>query len=89
MSDGIVKHENRDDLHGVTVVLSGASGRTYVGRWHERQPRGVVLRDVAVLEPGQDVDAWLARLVKFGVPPEQRLLVVPGEEVGEVRRLAD
>ncbi|HRP06936.1 MAG TPA: hypothetical protein PLL69_00480 [Gemmatimonadales bacterium] len=87
MSDGITKHENRDDLHGVTVVISGASGRTYVGRWHERQPRGVVLRDVAVLESGNDVNTWLAKLEKFGVPPEQRLLVVPSEEVGEVRKL--
>lgn len=86
MTDGIIKHENRDDLHGVTVVISGASGRTYVGRWHERQERGVVLRDVAVLEPGNDEAAWLVKLTKFGVPPEQRLLVVPSDEVGEVRR---
>lgn len=89
MSDGITKHENRDDLHGVTVVIAGASGRTYVGRWHERQPRGVVLRDVAVLEAGGDSAAWLGRLLKFGVPPEQRLLVVENDEVGEVRRLVE
>ncbi len=88
MIDGITKHHDRDELHGVTVVVSGASGRTYVGRWHERQERGVVLRDVAMLEPGNDVDAWLAKLAKFGVPPEQRLLVVPNEEVGEVRKFS-
>ena len=86
MSDGITKHHDRDELHGITVVVSGRSGRTYVGRWHERQPRGVVMRDTAVLEPGQDADAWLAKLVKFGVPPEHRVLVVPDEEVGEVQR---
>jgi hypothetical protein len=87
VSDGITKHHDRDDLHGITVVVTGTSGATYVGRWHERQPRGVVLRDVATLAAGQDVDAWLAKLVKFGVPPEERLLVLPHEEVGEVRRL--
>lgn len=87
MSDGITKHHDRDDLHGITVVVTGTSGATYVGRWHERQPRGVVLRDVATLAAGQDVDAWLAKLVKFGVPPEERLLVLPHEEVGAVRRL--
>lgn len=86
MSDGITKHHDRDDLHGITVVVTGTSGATYVGRWHERQPRGVVLRDVAKLAAGEDVDAWLAKLVKFGVPPEERLLVLPHEEVGEVRR---
>ena len=87
MSDGILKHHNRDDLHGITVVLTGKSGRTYVGRWHERQPRGVVMRDATILEPGAaDTEQWLAKLAKFGVPPEHRTLVVPDDEVGEVRR---
>ena len=87
MSDGILKHANRDDLHGITVVVTGTSGRTYVGRWHERQPRGVVMRDATILEPNtSDVAAWLGKLAKFGVPPEHRTLVVPDDEVGEVRR---
>ncbi len=86
MTDGITKHHDRDELHGITVVVNGTSGRTYVGRWHERQPRGVVMRDVAILEPGQDGEAWLAKLAKFGVPPEHRMLVVPDEEMGAVRR---
>jgi hypothetical protein len=86
MTDGITKHHDRDELHGITVVVNGTSGRTYVGRWHERQPRGVVMRDVAILEPGQDAEAWLSKLAKFGVPPEHRMLVVPEEEMGEVRR---
>lgn len=86
MSDGITKHHDRDELHGITVVVTGTSGATYVGRWHERQPRGVVLRDVATLPAGQDVATWLARLEKFGVPPAERTLVLPHEEVGEVRR---
>lgn len=87
MSDGILKHANRDDLHGITVVLTGKSGRTYVGRWHERQPRGVVMRDATILEPGTaEVTAWLAKLVKFGVPPEHRTLVVPDDEIAAVQR---
>ena len=87
MSDGILKHANRDELHGITVVLTGNSGRTYVGRWHERQPRGVVMRDATILEPGTgDTEQWLARLAKFGVTPDHRMLVVPEEEVGEVRK---
>ncbi len=86
MSDGITQHHDRDELHGITVVVGGKSGRTYVGRWHERQPRGVVMRDVAILEPGEDAAAWLARLAKYGVPPDHRMLVVPDDEMGEVRR---
>lgn len=85
MSEGITKHHDRDDLHGITVVVSGKSGRTYVGRWHERQPRGVVMRNVAILETG-DPAPWLEKLARFGVPPEHRTYVVPEEELGEVRR---
>jgi hypothetical protein len=83
---GITLHHNRDDLHGITVVVDGASGRTYVGRWHERQERGVVMRDTTILEADADKDAALAKLAKFGIPPDHRTLVVPNEEFVGVRK---
>lgn len=83
---GITLHHNRDDLHGITVVVDGASGRTYVGRWHERQERGVVMKDAATLEPGEDRESWLLKLARFGIPPEHRMLIVPSEEFRAVRR---
>jgi hypothetical protein len=89
MADGMVLHPGHDELHGITVVVSGTSGRTYVGRWHEQQPRGVVMRDVAILETGEDEAAWLARLAKFGVPPEHRVHVVAGDEILSVRRFQE
>jgi hypothetical protein len=84
----MVLHPGHDELHGITVLVEGASGRTYVGRWHERQERGVVMRDTAILEPGNDRDAWLAQLRKFGVPPEHRMLVIPADEFLSVARFA-
>lgn len=89
MADGIVQHHNRDDLHGITVVVEGVSGRTYVGRWHEQKPRGVVMRDVAILEPDGDVEGWVSRLRKFGVPPEHRVHVVDTAEFLSVRRFQE
>jgi hypothetical protein len=83
---GITLHHNRDDLHGITVVVEGVSGRTYVGRWHERQERGVVMRDTTILEAEADKDAALAKLAKFGIPPDHRTLVVPNEEFVGVRK---
>jgi hypothetical protein len=83
---GITLHHNRDDLHGITVVVEGTSGRTYVGRWHERQERGVVMRDTTILEPDTDKDAALAKLAKFGIPPDHRTFVVPNEEFVGVRK---
>ena len=88
---GHVFHPGHEELHGVTVVLTGASGRTYVGRYHERGPRGIVMHDVAVHDPagsGQPVDAWLARQMQFGVKAEHRILVVPEGEAGAMRTLA-
>ncbi len=84
---GMVLHPGHDELHGTTVIVTGASGRLYVGRWHEQQPRGVVMKDATVLEPAGEEEhaARLARLAKFGIPPEHRLLVVPPEEFAGVR----
>ena len=88
---GMVLHPGHDELHGVTVVIAGRSGRTYVGRWHERGARGVVMKDVAIHDPavaGVDLEAWLAKQRKFGVAATEKVLVVPNDEVtGEVGRL--
>jgi hypothetical protein len=89
---GHVFHPGHDELHGVTVVVSGASGRTYVGRWHEKGARGITMRDVAIHDPGRDailVDAWLARQQKFGVAVTEKLLVIPEEEARTVRPFGD
>ena len=76
----------------MTVIVEGASGRTYVGRYHERGTRGVVMHDVGIHDPATaatDRAAWLARIMKFGVPPEHRQLIVPENEAGAITRLAD
>ncbi len=86
---GHVFHPGHDDLHGVTVIVNGTSGRTYVGRWHERTPRGVVLHDVAVHDPAAsplDRDGWLARQRKFGVAASEKYLIVAPDEAGEVEQ---
>lgn len=78
----------------MTVVMKGTSGRTYLGRYHERTPRGVVLRDAAVFDPatgggGDGVEVWLERQKQFGVRVEHRALVVPTDEAGSITRFLD
>lgn len=87
---GHVFHPGHDDLHGITVVLEAASGKTYVGRWHERGEKGVVLHDVATHDPagGLSRDDFLARTLKFGVRPEQKTVLV-SEALLSVRKLAE
>ena len=88
---GHVFHPGHEDLHGVTVVVDDREGRTYVGRYHEATPRGIVLHDVAVRAQGEPIDrvAWLRRQLKFGVQVMERTVLVPGDSAGPVGRLVD
>lgn len=89
---GFVFHPGHQELHGVTVVVDGTDGRTWVGRFDREDERGVLLRDVAVWDPAtvhHSVEEFLARTLKFGVRAEVRQLVLPSAEVRGIRRLAE
>ncbi len=88
---GHVFHPGHEDLHGVTVVLEGRSGRTYIGRYHERVDRGVLLHDAGVHDPASGVsrEEYVKRTLKFGVKAEHKTLVVSNDEVGEIRKLGE
>ena len=87
---GHVFHPGHQELHGTTVVVTGRSGRTYVGRFHEQGDRGLEMHDVGVHDPASAAlprDAWLERQHQFGIRVDHRHLILPPAEVGEVRRL--
>lgn len=89
---GHVFHPGHEELHGVTVVVEGSSGRTWVGRYHERTERGVLLRDVAVHDPATAAvprPDWIARLMRFGVKAEHRQVMVPDSDAGRITRLIE
>jgi hypothetical protein len=87
---GMVFHPGHEELHGVTVVIDGSSGKSWVGRYHERTERGILLHDVSIHDPATALvprEAWLERLRKFGVKVDAKHVVVPEAEAVEVRRL--
>ena len=89
---GHVFHPGHEDLHGVTVVVEAPSGRTWVGRYHERNERGVLLHDAAVHDPATAAISrpdWIARLMQFGVKAEHRQVVVPDSDAGRITRLIE
>lgn len=89
---GMVFHPGHEELHGVTVVVDGSSGRSWVGRYHERTGRGIHLHDVAIHDPATALlprDAWLDRLRKFGVKIDTKHVVIPDAESARVRRLTE
>ena len=85
---GHVFHPGHEELHGITVVLDGVSGRTYVGRYHERTDAGLLLHDVGVHDPSGGVtrEEYLKRTNKFGVRADHKHLVVPHDEVAALVR---
>jgi hypothetical protein len=87
---GHVFHPGHHELHGVTVVIRTTGSRTWIGRFHEQDERGIHLRDAAVHDAaasGQTTDDYLRRAVKFGVRPEQKYVVLPAGEVTEITPL--
>lgn len=85
---GHVFHPGHEELHGVTVVVKGRSGKTYVGRYHERTERGVLLHDVGTHDPATgSLEAYLERTNRFGVRTDAKHLVVPDDEVLEIVKL--
>jgi hypothetical protein len=89
---GHVFHPGHQELHGVTIVLETRGSRTYVGRFHSQDERGVELHDVGVhdaLAGGTSKEEFLRQCNKFGIRPEHRDLLVPSNEVASISRLVD
>lgn len=89
---GHVFHPGHEELHGVTVVVESSGGTTWVGRYHERNDRGVFMHDVAIHDPTTATlprDAWLERLLTFGIKVDAKHLVIPASEAGRITRLLE
>ncbi len=89
---GMVFHPGHEELHGVTVVVDGPRGRSWVGRYQERTERGIVLLDVSLHDPATAAlprDAWIQRLLKFGIPADAKHVVIPEVEAERVTRLVE
>ncbi len=85
-------HEDRHELHGITVVVETVGPLTYIGRCHEIDDENVVLIDVDVHEDGPDgrsKDEFIQKAARVGVWTKHKHLVVPVAEVTSVRRLGE
>ena len=86
---GFAYHKNRQELHGITVVVTGVSGTTWVGRFHEQNDEGVVLKDVGIHDGSEGpLEQWLAQARKFGIRVDERAVTVLAAEVVGVERLS-
>lgn len=85
-------HQDKHQLHGITVVVDTAGPELYVGRCDDMDDERVILLDADVHRQGDDGpgrEEWLDRAARFGVWARHPRLVLPRAEVTSVRRLGD
>ena len=85
-------HQDKSELHGITVVVDTLGDAVYVGRCDDMDDRQVILLDADVHRTAgseQSKEAWVQRAAQFGVWKKFDRLVSPRTEVASVRRLGD
>jgi len=85
-------HEDKHELHGITVVVDTVGDEIYIGRCDDMNEHGVLLLDVDVHKEGDDgrtKQEYVERAARFGIWKKFQRLVIPGSNVTSVRRLGD
>lgn len=84
-------HQDKGELHGITVVVRTRGPRTYVGRCDSADARVVVLLDADLHEEGQSPsrEEYLKSAARFGVWAKHRRIEIPGADVESITRLGD
>jgi hypothetical protein len=85
-------HQNKGELHGITVVVETHGPEVFVGRCDDVDERGVLLQDADVHrdgEGGPSKEEYLRRAARFGVWKKFDRLLVPREQVASIRRLGE
>ena len=76
--------------HGINVVLE-TPGTIYIGRFDNSNGFQVLLHDCAIkqLGEGEDGEAFVKQTAKYGIPVDQRDVMVEAASVQRVRLLGD
>jgi len=83
-------HEDRGELHGVTVVVDTHGSHIYVGRCDVADENAIVLLGVDVHEDGHEgrsKEDFVRQVAKFGIWPKQARVVVSRSDVASIRHL--
>lgn len=85
-------HQNKHDLHGITVVVETEGDEIFVGRCDDMDEQKVIMLDVDVHRQGDDGpsrEEYLKQAAQWGVFPKHRHLVIDRAKVTSVRRLGE
>ena len=85
-------HQNKHELHGITVVVDTDGPEIFVGRCDDMDDEKVILLDVDVHrdgEEGRSKEEYIQRAALYGVFKKHAHLVLDRSRVTSVRRLGD
>ena len=83
-------HDDKGELHGITVVVVTKGPRVWVGRCDEQTPEGIILMDADHHDDGENgksSEQYLEFASKYGVFKKHDRVVVPNDDVVSVSRL--
>ena len=85
-------HQNKSELHGITVVVDTEGPEIFVGRCDDMDDQRVILLDVDVHhdgDGGRSKEEYVRRAAQFGVWKKHDQLVIDRARVTSVRRLGE
>lgn len=85
-------HQDKGELHGITVVVDTVNDEIYIGRCDEMTEEQILLHDVDVHrqgENGRSKEEYVERAARFGIWKKFDRLAIPAEAIASVRRLGD
>ncbi len=85
-------HDDRGELHGITVVVDTNGPCIYIGRCDTETPHGILLLDVDVHEDGDkgvSKEDFVKRSARLGHWKKHDRFLVPKDQVTSVRKLGD
>jgi len=85
-------HQDKGELHGITVVVDTVGDEIYIGRCDEMNGERITLHDVDVHRDGEDgrsKEQYVARAAQVGIWTKFRQLAIPADVIASVRRLGD
>lgn len=85
-------HDDKHELHGITVVVDTTGEQIFVGRCDDIDERQVILLDADVHSAGEDgrsKEDYVQRAAQFGIWKKFDRIDVPVAQVVSIRKLGD
>ncbi len=85
-------HQDKHQLHGITVVVDTLGDEIYIGRCDDLNEKGVLLLDVDVHrdgDEGRSKEQYVERAAQYGIWKKHDRVAIAGPNIASVRRLGD